>query len=299
MHRIQYATRNLIMMLILSLLAPTLTIATPSSFTALEKTAGERLGVVAIDTGKHQLITYRENERFPMGSTAKVMAVAAVLKKSMTDDGLLKKRIYFTKQAIEQSGYAPITKQHVSDGMTIAELCSAAISHSDNAAMNLLVTALSGLNVVNEFAHSIGDEAFRLDRHEPELNTATPGDFRDTTTPIAMGKSLEKILLDNVLATPQRELLQHWLINNVTGDKRIRAGAPKGVIVGDKTGTSAYGTTNDIGIIWPAQGSPIIIAIYFTQGKQDAPPRNVIISAATDTALKKLQQRNTLLSTAP
>jgi beta-lactamase class A len=178
----------------------------------------------------------------------------------MKKNHLLAQNISYTINDINSSGYAPDTKNHVAHGMTIGELCAAAITQSDNTAMNLLMKKLGGPVAVTAFAHSIGDNAFKLDRWEPELNSAIPRDLRDTTTPEAMAKSLKKLIFGNVLASPQREQLKAWLKNNTTGNNRIRAGVPKGWIVGDKTGTGDYGTTNDIGIIWPPSGSPIVVA---------------------------------------
>mgnify|MGYP003512876270 FL=1 len=177
--------------------------------------------------------------------------------------------------------YSPITEKHLADGMTIFNLCAAAITQSDNTAMNLLIKKLGGLEAVTAFARSIGDNTFRLDRWEPKLNSAIPGDLRDTSTPAAMERSLQQLALSDALALPQRKQLQTWLKSNVTGNYRIRAGLPKAWIVGDKTGTGDYGTTNDIGIIWPPKRSPIVVAIYFTQNKKNAVKREDIIASVT------------------
>ena len=84
-----------------------------------------------------------------------------------------------------------------------------------------------------------------------------------------------------MLAPSQREQLQLWLKNNTTGKDRIRAAVPKGWVVSDKTGTGDYGTTNDVGILWPPKNPPIIVVIYFTQNKKDAMPRSDIIASVT------------------
>ncbi len=272
-------------LLILAYIIPVLATAQPNSveqqLAALEKASGGRLGVSAINTANNTQIHYRSEERFPFCSTFKVIGVAAILKQSMTDSALLKQKITYTQQDIDESGYAPVTKNHVAGagGMTISELSEAAITHSDNTAINLLIKKLGGLQFVNAFARSMGDNTFRLDRWEPALNTAILGDVRDTSTPAAMAKSLQKLALGDVLDLPQREQLLMWLKNNTTGDLRIRAGVPKGWMVGDKTGTGSYGTTNDIGIIWPPNAKPIIVAIYFTQNKKAAAPRNEVIAS--------------------
>ena len=246
---------------------------------ALEASSGGRIGVSARNTATNKRIQYRAKERYPFCSTSKVIGVSAILKQSMTDSRLLQQKLTYKKEDLV--AYSPITEKHLADGMTIFNLCAAAITQSDNTAMNLLIKKLGGLEAVTAFARSIGDNTFRLDRWEPKLNSAIPGDLRDTSTPAAMERSLQQLALSDALALPQRKQLQTWLKSNVTGNYRIRAGLPKAWIVGDKTGTRDYGTTNDIGIIWPPKRSPIVVAIYFTQNKKNAVKREDIIASVT------------------
>lgn len=247
----------------------------------LENASGGRIGISAIDTNNNVQIQYRAEKRFPLCSTFKIMLVSAILKQSMTNSHFLQQKIFYTRKDILAAGYAPITEKHIAGGMSIAELCAAAIDYSDNAAANFLMKKLGGPNAVTAFARSIGDTTFRLDRWEPALNTAIPGDLRDTSTPLAMQHSLQQLALGKALAKPQREQLLAWLKGNTTGNLRIRAGVPKGWVVADKTGSGDYGTTNDIGIIWPPKCHPIVLAIYFTQKKKDAVPRDDVIASAT------------------
>jgi len=255
----------------------------------LEVASGGRIGLFVINTGDNTRLQYHAKERFPMCSTSKVMAVSAILKQSKKNSHLLQYKIAYTKKDVESSGYAPITKNHIIEGMIISELCEAAITRSDNTAMNLLMKKLGGPEAVTSFAHSIGDNKFRLDRYEPELNSAIPGDLRDTTTPKAMTESLNKLAFGNALGLTQQDQLLAWLKSNTTGVARIRAGVPNGWLVGDKTGTGSYGTTNDIGIIWPPKGSPIVVAIYFTQNKKDAAPRDDVIASVTRILIHSLK----------
>lgn len=247
----------------------------------LEASSGGKIGIYAINTANGQKIHYRANQRFPMGCTSKVMGVAAILKKSMSDPTLLSQRISYTKKDL--TNWAPIAEKHLNTGMTVAELCAASISYSDNTAMNLLVKKLGGLEKINDFARSIHNDTFRQDNGWPEeAMSGGPNNVYDSSTPKAMAQSLQQLALNNVLAKPQHELLLSWLKSNTTGDKRIRAGVPKGWIVGDKTGTGMYyGTTNDIGVIWPPQCSPVVIAVYYTNNNKEAIQRNDIVSSAT------------------
>ena len=253
----------------------------------LETAAGGRIGISVINTDNNQKIEYRADERFPMGSTFKVMLVATVLKQSMTNDQLLQQKVTYTKEDI--ATWSPITEKHITDGMTILELCAATIMYSDNTAANLLLQQLGGSEPVTAFARSIGDNTYNLNSGEAELKSI-PGDFDYTSTPAAMEKSLQQIIFSNALGSQQKEHLLNWMKANTTGDLRIRAGTPKTWVVADKTGSGDYGLTNDIGILYPPKCKPIIATIYFIQNKKEATGRPDILASATRILINELAQ---------
>ena len=129
------------------------------------------------------------------------------------------------------------------------------------------------------YARSLGDTVTRLDRIEPDLNEAIPGDPRDTTSPAAMLSNLRTLVLGNVLSASSKDQLIRWLIGNKTGDTRLRAGLPSGWRVGDKTGSGERGTTNDVGIIWPPERAPIVVSIYLTETSFAGEQRNATLAA--------------------
>lgn len=259
------------------------------SIAALEVSSGGKIGVSAINTADNMTFHYRGDERFPMGCTSKVMGVAAILKKSMQQPDLLQKRVNYTKADL--TNWSPVTEKHLHDGMTIEALCAAAISYSDNTAMNLLVKELAGLKEINSFAHAIGNTTFRQDHGWPEeAMSGGEGNLNDSSTPKDMAESLEKLALGKVLGEAQRQLLVNWLQHNTTGNHRIRAGLPKGWVVGDKTGTGDYGTTNDIAILWPQGCAPIVLAVYYTHPDKDAVMQEPIIAAVTRLVINQLAQ---------
>ncbi|WP_300758853.1 class A beta-lactamase [Janthinobacterium sp.] len=261
------------------LLAATTPAAAHAQLAALEQQAGGRLGVSAWRTDGGAHIVHRADERFPLCSTFKAMLAAAVLARSVSAPGLLEKTIRYT--AKELVTYSPLTEKHLADGMTVAELCAAALQYSDNSAANFLMKLLGGPQAVTAFARSIGNPVFQLERWETALNSAIPGETRDTASPASMAHSLQQLLLGNSLPAPQRQQLETWMRGNTTGDQRIRAGLPAGWSAADKTGSGAYGTVNDIGVAWPASGAPLVIAVYYTREQQDAPTNQDIITAAT------------------
>lgn len=256
-----------------------LTLAARDKLGQLETISGGRLGVCAIDAGSGVTITHRADERFPMCSTFKVMAAGAVLAQSEQTAHLLEQVIHFP--AAELVSYSPITEKHLGDGMTVSALCAAALQYSDNTAGNQLIKLLGGPAGVTAYARSIGDSEFRLDRWETALNSATPNDLRDTTTPSAMAHSLQTLVLGNALQEPRRKQLKDWLCGNTTGGKRIRAALPTDWKTGDKTGSGSYGTTNDIAVFWPSGRKPVVLAIYYTQDEPNVKWRDEVLVAAT------------------
>ena len=160
--------------------------------------------------------------------------------------------------------------------MKLGELCAAAIDWSDNTAANLILSVIGGPAGFNDFARSLGDDKTRLDRNEPTLNTAIPGDERDTTTPFAMARDIEAVLLGNVLSAASRKQLEAWLIADKVGDKRLRAGLPPTWVIGDKTGSGDHGTANTIGIIRPPGRAPLLAAVYTTGTDAPMDTRNAV-----------------------
>ena len=242
---------------------------------SIEEREGGRLGVFVRDTGTGLTFMHRADERFPMCSTFKLLAVAAALKR--VDEGAerLDRTIPFGPSDLLE--YAPIAKTHVADGgMTLAEACAAAIDWSDNTAANLILQAIGGPAGFTQFARSLGDSTTRLDRNEPSLNAATPGDERDTTSPRAMAQDMGQVLLGRVLSEASRRQLQAWLIDDKVGNKRLRAGLPPSWPIGDKTGTGDHGTANTIAIIWPPERAPLIATVYYTESSAPTEARNAI-----------------------
>jgi len=241
----------------------------------IEAREGGRLGVFVRDTGTGATLEHRSGELFPMCSTFKLLAAAATLKR--LDEGaerLDRKIAYGPGDLLE---YAPIARAHIAEGsMTLADLCAAAIDWSDNTAANLILKTIGGPAGLTQFARSLGDNVTRLDRNEPSLNAATPGDERDTTSPRAMAEDVRRVLLGDVLSEASRRQLEAWLIDDKVGNTRLRAGLRPSWRIADKTGSGDHGTANTIAIIRPPDRSPIIAAVYYTGSSAAAAARNAV-----------------------
>jgi beta-lactamase class A len=245
----------------------------------IEADRGGRLGVAVIDTQTGRSAGYRLDERFPMCSTFKLLAAAAVLARVDSGDDRLERRIRF--EASDVVVNSPVT-QHRSgtEGMTLAEICEAAITYSDNTAGNLMLASIGGPDALTAYARSLGDPITRLDRIEPDLNQALPGDPRDTTSPAAMLSNLRALVTGSPLQPASRDRLIEWLVGNQTGGPRLRAGLPQAWRVGDKTGAGEHGTTNDVAVVWPSAGSrPLLISIYLTGDPSDGKHQNATIAS--------------------
>jgi len=247
-----------------------------SHFAALERLHNGRLGVTILDSGNGKRLSHRADERFGLCSTFKFLAAAAVLARVDRGEDDLARRVSYSKADLLD--YAPETSKHIDEGMTLGELCAAAIELSDNTAGNLLLRSLGGPSGVTRFARSLGDEITRLDRTEPTLNIITPGDPRDTTTPAAVLGLMHSTLTGNALSLASQKQLQDWLLGCKTGAHRIAAGLPAGWRIGDKTGTGAKAETNDIAIIWPPQRAPILVAAYYEGGGEPPAARDAVLA---------------------
>ena len=241
--------------------------AADNPLAAIERTYRGRLGVTILDTATGRTLSHRANERFAMCSTFKLLAAAAMLKG--VDDGreTLGRQVAITKDKV--IAYSPAVEKHLGGAMTLAALCEAAVTLSDNGAANLILEALGGPKAVTALARSLGDTVTRLDRTETALNDVPPGDVRDTTTPAAMARTVRALTLGDALSDASRRQLCDWLIACKTGDKRLRAGLPKDWRVGDKTGTGPRGIANDVAVIWPTGRAPLVVTGYY-QGGQGA-----------------------------
>lgn len=246
-------------------------------FAAIEQRIGGRVGVAAWNTETDAWLGHRRNEAFAMCSTFKWALAAAALNMSQHAGGpQLDERVRYNESSILP--HAPRTEANLARGwMTIEELCAAIVEVSDNPAANLLLELQFGPEGFTRFLRANGDGVTRLDRTELALNENLPGDPRDTTTPDAMARTMQRFLLeDGVLNAANREKLIGWMVSSTTGLTRLRAGLPSDWRVGDKTGTStaAHNATNDVAIAWPPGRAPIIITCYMSESTVEPEARN-------------------------
>ncbi|MFC4565327.1 class A beta-lactamase [Nocardiopsis mangrovi] len=253
-------------------------------FERLEGDFDARLGVYAVDTGSDATIAYRADERFAYASTHKVFSVGALLRRNSLEE--MEEVVTYSEDDV--FGHSPITEQHVDTGMTLLEVGDAAVRFSDNTAANLLFDELGGPSGLDAAMEEIGDDVIQVNRVEPDLSEWAPGDDRDTSTPQAMATSLRAYTLGDALPEEKSAVLIDMLKRNTTGDELIRAGVPEGWEVGDKTGNANYGTRNDIAVVWPPGGDPIVLAVMSSRDAEDDDHDDALIAQAAEVVVDTL-----------
>nr|WP_260682005.1 class A beta-lactamase [Alkalicoccobacillus porphyridii] len=253
----------------------------------LEEEYDARLGIYAFEAGGETAVAYQEDERFAYASTHKALAVGVLLQQKTMEE--LEKRITYTEEDLVT--YSPITEQHIDTGLTLKEISDASIRYSDNSAANFIFDEIGGPEGFAQSLREIGDDVTQPERIETELNDVKPGETRDTSTAKALAESLYTFSVGDGLEEEKRELLNDWLIRNTTGDHLIRAGVPEEWKVGDKTGSAAYGTRNDIGVIWPPDSEPIIIAVLSSRDQEEADTDDELIAKATEEVIKRFMEK--------
>jgi beta-lactamase class A len=261
--------------------SPVVTVAPQPDFAPLERQFDARLGVYAVDTGSGREIAHHADDRFGYASTHKVFSAGAVLQRTSLDG--LGKVLTYTRADLQPN--SPVTEKHVGTGISLRDAMDAALRYSDNTAANLLFRELGGPAGLGAALRAVGDTTTHTDRTETGLNDLAPGDVRDTSTPRAMARDLRAFALGPALPPEKRTVLTDMMRANTTGAALIRAGAPAGWGVADKTGTGDYATRNDIAVVWPPGRAPIVVVLMSDRKTEDAKPDDRLIAAAAKLVL--------------
>ncbi|AQZ62903.1 hypothetical protein BKM31_16835 [[Actinomadura] parvosata subsp. kistnae] len=259
---------------------------------ALEVAFEGRIGAYAVDTGTGRSVAYRAGERFPLLSTFKAPLCAAVLCRARRErGGLMGRRLRW--RACDMTPNSPVTGRHLEGGLTVAELCAAAVTRSDGTASNLLMELIGGPRGMTAFFRGLGDAVSRVDRWHPGLNEWVPGDERDTTTPAAMAGVLRALAVGGALHPEDRQRLVGWLLASQVGAGRVPAGLPAGWTVGHKTGTNSdgFGGGHDVAVVWTEAGAaPIVMAVY-TNRTPGLPTDDSVLARTAKVLVRALGER--------
>ena len=262
----------------------------------IEAAAGGTLGVEIFNTVTGASVGINQDKRFGHASSFKFSLAALLLQRDAA--GMINADRHVTWTEADMLSYAPFTRERIATGASLRELARATQITSDNPAANILLRNLGGPAGLTAFWRSLGDEVSRVDRYEPEMNLVPTGEFRDTTTPAAMARTVAKIVYGDVLPEKERAELKQWMIETETGLKRVRAGLPEGWVAGDKTGTSGLiGATEynyiDIGFAEGPKGEgPLTFACYFRarQTESEMLPRGELALARVGRIIKEFAE---------
>lgn len=246
----------------------------------LEKWYNASVGLYGANLDSNQTVAHRDNDMFAVCSTFKAYLAARILQKAQHGELRMTDTLRVDPAAVLPN--SPVSGPKAGSSLPLDELCRAVLQRSDNTAANMLLTVIGGPPAITGFARSIGDDRTRLDRWETELNSALPGDPRDTSTPRALGGGFRAILTGDVLDEAHRRQLEDWMRANVTSS--MRAGLPPGWATADKTGSGDFASTNDIGIAFAPNGERILLAIMTRTRSDNAnaePLRELIAEVAT------------------
>ncbi len=242
---------------------------------SVERNLDARVGFYMHDTHTGDVITYAENDRFPLNSTFKLLACGVLL--SQAERGTTNLTDTVSLLGAEIVSYSPAIKDAIRSGrreITLDDACRMMLSVSDNTAANLILSEIGGPEGVTAFLRSIGDQVTRLDRWETSLNEAVPDDPRDTTSPRAIAISLQKLLMSDVLSSSSRATLREWLSAHSVADALFRAALPETWSIDDRTGAGGYGSRSIIAVIYPPNRLPIIVTLFMTETNASFSQRN-------------------------
>lgn len=263
--------------------------ATTQDLKKVEDKYDANIGVYALNTATDEEITFNEDKRFAYASTFKALSSAMLLEKTPHNE--LNKKVHVSKEDIVP--YSPVLEKFINKDISIKKLIEATMLYSDNTANNMIIEELDGYKEVNKRLKSLDDKTTKPSRMEPELNNYNPKSNRDTSTPQAFGKTLNKLINDGRLSKENKTFLIDLMINNKSGDTLIKKGAPKNFKVADKSGQAiTYASRNDVALVYPkGESKPIVLVIYTNkEGKTDK-PNDKVVSETAKVVLEKFNDK--------
>ncbi|PSJ42497.1 class A beta-lactamase [Zobellella taiwanensis] len=267
------------LLLVFSLLIPSIVFANSSKFQQVEQDAkvieaslSAHIGISVLDTQTGESWDYNGNQRFPLTSTFKTIACAKLLYD--TEQGEINPKSTVEIKEADLVTYSPVIEKQVGQAITLDDACFATMTTSDNAAANIILNALGGPESVTDFLRQIGDKETRLDRIEPELNEGKLGDLRDTTTPNAIVNTLNELLFGSTLSQDSQKKLEYWMVNNQVTGNLLRSVLPEGWNIADRSGAGGFGARSITAVVWSEAQSSIIVSIYLAQTEASIADRN-------------------------
>ena len=252
----------------------------------LEDRYDARVGVSALDTESGESVDHRADERFGFASSLKVFAVAELLDRTTPKE--LEKNVSWTQADVDEAGWTPVTEKHVDEGLPLEDVAESALRVSDNLAMNIVLDELGGPEALDDALEKNGDMTTEVTDEEPELNDVEDGSTDNTTTPAAITADLQSLLDPQRFSDDDRRVLFDWMSANETGDPLIRAGAPEGWVVRDKSGHSDA-IQNDIAVVTPPDRQPIVVSVMTEADDPESEDGPALVAAVAEVVLTEFE----------
>ncbi|MDU2310145.1 MAG: class A beta-lactamase [Staphylococcus epidermidis] len=226
----------------------------------LEKKYNANIGVYALDTKSGKEVKFNADKRFAL---------------------------HINKDDIV--AYSPILEKYVGKDITLKELIEASMKYSDNTANNKIINEIGGIKKIKKRLKKLGDKVTNPVRYEIELNYYSPKSKKDTSTPAAFGKTLNKLIANGKLSKKNKNFLLDLMLNNKNGDTLIKDGVPKDYKVADKSGQAiTYASRNDVAFVYPKnQSEPIILVIFTNKDNKSDKPNDKLISETAKNVINK------------
>jgi len=288
--------------------------ALEDSLRSIARTAPGQLLVEARLLPHNRVARLDADRPAPMASTYKLPIAVAVLGETDAGRMPLSRRVRLLPRDM-YPGLSPLADRHPEGGVdrTVGELLADMLITSENSACDALLRVLGGGSVVTARMQALGVGALRVDRSEmqqgddvlgvvfpwhdslrtrasvraawssakPEQRAAALTRFladpRDTATPAAMNRLLERIWRREALSPARTDTLLAWLSRCTTGRARLRAGLPPQAALFHRTGTgtTTAGRTacvNDVGLVkLPGGGGWVAISVFVRDVRGETP----------------------------
>ncbi len=259
------------------------------------------VGIIHLETGRELYLN--KNERFPMASSVKVPVAVRLME--LVDEGKVRLDSMVTVKASDISPGSGVIKYRTRPGkkLSLRYLLENMLTISDNSATDMIFRAIGGPSGVHATMQNSGIEGMSVDRPiylvlsniwgvtglteddpfsmqilnrlmakvtskqriEARRNFFT--DTRDTSTPEAMAKLLEKIWREDVLSSRSSKMVLD-IMGRSHGNRRIKGLLPPGTKVYHKTGT-IRGGLSDVGIVELPNGAGHLVVVVFVKGGKE------------------------------
>ena len=225
---------------------------------------------------KDDAVTVNNDDQYPLMSVFKFHIALAVLKK-MEQEGIpLTAVVTLRPSDIDTKTWSPMYKKYKSKKITLSygDLINYMVSQSDNNACNRLIYFVGGIQNVNAFIKDLGIDQIQLIETEKSMEQDIRKSYSNWSTPLSVAQLLRKVYTEKVLSDKHFAFLEKAMLASGSGKDKFRAGLPKEIEVGHKTGMS-YRTPEgvrmcdaDVGVIYMPEGEKCYLAVLVKDSKE-------------------------------